>query len=56
MAYDHHAAARLWRQGADAPTAQAIAQSPTIDYVRVTRLAILLALAGFWACVIMVIF
>lgn len=56
MAYDHHAASRLWQQDAGSATANTIVQSPPIDMVRVTRLAILLALAGFWVCLVMVIF
>lgn len=56
MPYDPLAAPRQWHRDARSATANTMAQTSPIDYVRVTRLAIFFGLVGFWISVIMVIF
>ena len=56
MSYHPHAAPTPWQHSARQPNARTIAHEPQFDYVRITRLGVLMALVAFWIAVIMAIF
>lgn len=56
MSYNPNTAPSQWRNHSSFARAKAIPQSEQFDYVRVTRVALLLLLVLFWSSVIMAVF